>query len=351
MQITLDELKAENAAEEAKAEDKQVEDKKEPIQDEYVEVKEEAQADEVEGSTKDNDEKETELEGWQLTEETEASESEKKSGFVPNREAANRRRKTQALKGELKEKDSELDELRKQVEALKAGNAPQAPQQAAPLVKPTREQFDYDDEAYDAAIDKYYDAKFDEKLNSHQTNTLEKQQQEDAQKAVLESQQKSLNSHYERASKLVADGKVTEESYRGADGVVRQSIESLFPQQGNSITDALISTLDGLGEGSEKVMYQLGVNASKLQELQNKLLKGDGGVSATAFLGQLHAQIQTPTKRRSQAPAPGSKVDGEGGGGGRGGSLQKKYNKTDDLQKRLEIKREAKSQGIDTKQW
>lgn len=349
MQITLDELKAENAAKEAEANSEPIEDKKEIIEDEYVEVKEESKADEVEGSTEDNDEKEAELESWQLTEDTETSEDDQKSGFVPNHEAAKRRKQAKALKGELKEKDSELEELRKQVEALKSGNAPQAeaPKQ---LTRPTREQFDYDDDAYDAALEKYYDDKLEQKLSSHQSNTTEKQQEAQQRKAA-EAQQKSLDDHYERASQLVADGKVTADSYRNADTLVRQSLESMFPERGDHMTNALISTLNNLGEGSEKVMYQLGVNPAKMQELQNKLAIDPSGLAASAFLGQLQSQIQTPNKRRSQAPKPSAKADGEGGSSGKGGTLLKQYNKSDDLQTRMNLKRKAKSQGVDTSKW
>jgi hypothetical protein len=350
VQITLDELKAENAAKEAEANNEPIEDKKEIIEDEYVEVKEESKADDVESSTEDNAEKEAELESWQLTEDTETSEDDQKSGFKPNHEAAKRRKQAKALKGELKEKDSELEELRKQVEALKNGNAPQA---AAPkqLTRPTREQFDYDDDAYDAALEKYYDDKLEQKLSSHQSNTTEKQQAEAQQRKAAEAQQKSLDDHYERASQLVADGKVTADSYRSADTVVRQSLESMFPEQGDYMANTLISTLNSLGEGSEKVMYQLGVNPAKMQELQNKLTLDPSGLAAATFLGQLQAQIQTPSKRRSQAPKPSAKADGEGGNSGRGGTLLKQYGKTDDLQTRMNLKRKAKSQGIDTSNW
>ena len=354
MQITLDQLKAENAAKEAEANNEVVDDKQEAVKDDYVEVKEEIKADEVESSTEDNDEKETELESWQLTEESETSEDEQTSGFVPNHEAAKRRKQAKALKGELKEKDSELEELRKQVEALKAGSATQAEPEIKPLVKPTREQFDFDDDAYDAAMEQYYDKKFEQKLNTHTTTVSEKQQQEAQQREAIENQEKALNAHYERANKLVADGKVTEDSYRNADTIVRRSLDSMFPGQGESMTNTLISTLNNLGEGSEKVMYQLGVNPAKMQELMSKFSIDESGLSATAFLGQLQAQVQSPSKRRSQAPKPGTKVDGEGGNSGREGTFKKAYDKAEkagDLQGKLNAKRAAKNQKIDTSNW
>lgn len=351
MQITLDELKAENAAIEAEANNAPIEDKKDVIQDEYVEVKEEIEADTVESSTKDNDEKEAELESWQLTEETETSEDDHKSGFVPNHEAAKRRKQAKALKGELNDTKDENKELLARIAALESGKQPQAETSVKPLVKPTREQFDFDDDAYDIAIEKYYDDKFDQKLNDYSTNTNQKTQQDAQQQALQVAQQKSLDDHYERAAKLVSQGKVTEESFKGADKSVRMTLEKMYPGQGDSSADAIISTLNSLGEGSEKVMYQLGVNPSKMQELQSKLTADPSGLLACAFLGQLQAQVQTPSKRRSQAPTPSSKADGEGGSAGKGGSMQKAYDKADGSQARITIKREAKLKGIDVSNW
>lgn len=351
--LSLSELKAQNAALAEAAEDKPVDDIQEEVKDEYVQVEEAV----VEGSgeevTEDEVTDKSELESWQLTDEAETSESEKEGGFVPNSEAAKRRKKAQALKGELKEKDNELEELKRQVEALKAGNAPQAPTQAA-LVKPTREQFDYDDDAYDAAMEKYYDDKLEQKLNSHTANSQQKATQEAQQQQAVEARQKSLNSHYERAQKLVDDGKVTEEAYKNADSIVRRSLDNLNPGNGDMLADALISTLDSLGEGSEKVMYQLGVNPAKMQELQNRLSTDPSGLSASAYLGQLQLQAKAPGKKRSQAPKPAAVAGGEAGGTGKAGTLQKQYNaleKEGDIQGRIRMKRQAKRDGIDVSNW
>ena len=351
--ITLDELKAENAAIESKANNEVVNDEKEIIKDDYVEVKEEVKADTDDNSTEDNDEEEAELESWQLTEDTEASVDDQKSGFVPNHEAAKRRKKAQALKGELNDTKDENKELLARIAALESGNAPQAQPQSQPLVKPTREQFDYDDEAYDAAVDAYYDAKFDQKITNHQAVSTEKQTQEAKQQAYLSKQKQSLEDHYERAQKLVDEGKVTDKAYKDADILVRRTLDATSPGQGDNLANALISTLNSLGEGSEKVMFQLGANPAKLQELQNKLVTDPSGLSASAFLGQLQSQIQNPSKRRSQAPKPSANANGEGGGSGQAGAASKAFNKldSDDVQGRITMKRKAKSQGIDTSNW
>lgn len=255
MAITLDELKAENAAADEAAKNNQVDDKQEAIKDEYVEVVEDVKADAEESKSEDEGEQETTLESWQLTDDTVTSDDDKKSGFIPNHEAAKRRKQAKALKGELNDTKDENTELKERIAALEAGNAPQAPKENKLPSRPTREQFDYDDDAYDAAVDDWNDKKLDARLNDHAQKSQTKSQQESQQQAAIATQQKHLDDHYGRASKLVEDGKVTEESYKNADSVVRQSLEAILPKQGNTIANALISTLNSLGDGSEKVMY------------------------------------------------------------------------------------------------
>lgn len=350
---TLNELKAENEAIEAKANSETVEGKKEPIQDEYVEVKEDIVTDVVDDSTGDDDENETTLESWQLTEEAEASEDDQKSGFVPNHEAAKRRKKARALKGELNETKDENKELLARIAALESGNNPNQTV-STEKAKPKKEDFwehDDPDEAYTDALVDWKIEKNQVKETARANDKATKESQTTQQQAIEVAKQKSLDDHYERAAKLVSQGKVTEESFKGADKAVRMTLEKMYPGQGDLSTDALISTLDSLGEGSEKVMYQLGVNPSKMQELQSKLTADPSGMLACAYLGQLQAQIQTPSKRRSQAPAPSSKADGEGGSAGKGGSLQKAYDKADGSQERITIKRKAKLNGVDVSNW
>lgn len=349
MAQTLEELKAENAAIEAEANNALVEDNKESIQDENVEVTEEIKADDTDGTPEDKGEQQVELESWQLTEEAEASDDDKKSGFVPDAGYAAKR-----LKGKLKAKDTEVDELKAKLEALQNGTAPQAQPVSELGPRPTREQFDYNDDAYDAAIDAWNDKKFDMKLKSHTQTSQADAAQQAQQEAYNKAQQKSLDDHYGRALKLVNDGKVSEESYNNADALVRQSLDSLKPGNGNNLANALISTLNSLGEGSEKVMYQLGVNPAKMQELKNKLSADPSGLSASAYLGQLQSQVQTPSKRRSQAPKPSANADGEGGSSGREGTFKKAYDKAEkagDLQGKLNAKRAAKAQKVDTSNW
>lgn len=345
-------MKAQNTTVDEVKEDKPVIESQEVNKDEYVEVDESNV--EVKAKpevTEDGANEEVEIESWMQTEGTENSDDEKKGGFQPNAEAASRRKQNKALRGELTDSKDENTQLKERIAALEAGNAPEVKAQTQLAPRPTREQFEFDDDLYDAAVDKWNDEKLDRKLNERDSTNQTNSQQEQQQKAQQEFLTKNLDSHYEKAQKLIDDGKITEDSFRNSDTLVRRSIENLFPERGNQMTDAIISTLNTLGEGSEKVMYQLGVNPAKMQELSNLLANDPSGLSAMGFLGRMQATITSPNKSRSRTPAPGSKVEGEGGKGGQAGTAQKAYSKAKTSQERISLKRKAKREGIDTSNW
>lgn len=321
--------------------------------DEYVEDKkpvEEAKAD-LPGAEDGADEK-AEVESWTLTEDPETSGDENKGSFQPSGEAKSRRLKNKALRGELTDTKDENTKLLERIAALEAGNAPKVPEQDQLAPRPTREQYDFDDDAYDAAVDKWNDKKLDIKLNSHYQTNQDKTQQAQSQQAATDLITKNLDSHYDNAQKLIDAGKITEDAFRNADTVVRTGMDRLFNGRGNAMTDAIISTLNNLGGGSEKVLYQLGVNPAKMQELTNLLTSDPSGLSAMGFLGSLQAKVTSPNKRRSQSPLPGSDIKGDAGGGALAGTAQKAYIKAKgNTQARITIKRKAKLDKIDTSNW
>lgn len=338
--LSLKELKEENAKKEA--------DKVEVTESEQTEEVTTATTEEVETEAAEvESDDETEVESWMQTEEAN-SDDDQKGGFKPNHEAAKTRKR---LKAKLNEKDDELESMREELERLRAGKTEQPATNQLPP-RPKREDFDYDDDAYDAAVDDWNDKKLDARLSTHTQKSVENQQQEAQQKAHNQRMESNLNGHYSRVDKLVGSGKVSQDSYDAAETNVRNAMERIHLGAGDKVSDNLINTLNNIGEGSEKVMYQLGVNPSKLAELESKIAADPSGFTAVAYLGALQAKVSEPTRRRSQAPKPGSKVEGESGASGKAGSMQKAYNKAgDDIQSRINLKRQAKAQGIDTSNW
>jgi hypothetical protein len=256
MEISLDELKAQNLAEEAALDvpsDKGNE-------DEYVEVVENTNKDDVEGD--DNKEPEAELESWQQTEEAVDSEEDDKSkGFRPNHEAKSRRLKAKALRGELKEKDDELETLRAENLAFRNGNSQPVTNEPKKLTRPTREQFDFDDDKYDEATEVYFTLMMDEKLSNHNSKSTQATQANEHQAKLDKRFQTNFDQHYEEAQQLIDDGKITGDSFKGAESVVIQALDNHNPGNGQKIFDTLVLSL---GKDSAKVAFQLGVNPAML---------------------------------------------------------------------------------------
>lgn len=337
--LTLAELKAKNAAEEEAEQETEVVEVEEQQDTKVTIAPVETTVEETEDEA---DEEESEdVESW-MQEEVATPDDDGDSGFKPNREAAAVRKK---LKAKLHEKDDELESLKAEIERLKSGSTT-APQ--TELKRPKLEDFDYDEEAYNAAMDDYYDKRVETKLESKQSVQQQREAAERQKKALEE----AVDRHYTRAAKLVEEGKVSEEKYTQADRAVRESFERIAKGNGDNIVDSLIKTLDSLGEGSEKVFYQLGVNPAKMQEVANLFATDPSGLSTVAYLGKLQASIQSPTKRKSSAPAPSPELKGSGSTKTPGEALLKRYKKAgNNVQARLDIKREAKRQGIDTRNW
>jgi len=338
--LSLKELKAENAdvVEEGKVVEKVINPEVEPTNDEAASEPEAEQAEVVTEPT----EEET-PEAWMQTEEAENSEDDQKGGFVPNHAVASVRRKLKAKLGVVKD---ENEALKARIEALEASGNVATPSQVS--ARPKREDFDFDDEAYDVAVDDWNDKKIDARFATHSQNTQQQDQANKTQSAL----KLAIDGHYDRANKLVESGKVTEEAYLGADSLVRQTMDTIFPGQGDSVTDSLINTLSQTGEDSDKVMFQLGVNPAKLGRLKALMQSDPSGLSAAAFLGSLQSSITSPNKRKSTTPKPASKADGEGASGGPSGTFHKQYQKAgNDVQARISIKRAAKHKGVDTSQW
>ena len=346
---SLKELKAENGGEVEPIVDEPVEQPKEELQDEYVEVDENLKPVEEEPEAeKEEAKEEPEIESWMQTDEATSEES----GFTPNHEAAKRRKQNKALRTTVAEKESEIEQLKRQVEQLSTGQVTtQQPQAETLPPRPTREQFDFDDDAYDKAVDEWNDKKLDLKFNSFNQSNLKKQQEE-AQKQQMQQAQAKVNeavdSHYERASELVSAGKVDATKYQQADKNLRMAMETVFPKQGDSLTDNLISKL---GEGSEKILYSLGVNNTKLAELQSRMINDPSGLSAAVYLGELKSELGAPKKRRSQARKPAKHVSGDAQTSDSHAKLHKKYDKMTSVQERISFKRKARADGVDVSNW
>lgn len=353
MAKTLEELKRENAeAEEnqtSETPEEGVDTEADKTADEIVEEleeKTEESEEENNSSDDDSDSDETEDEPWMQTDEQTSDDA---NISVPVAKHAQLRKK---LKGTIREQNDELEALRAENEALKAKIQPpgtDAPQ-AAPSVevgpRPRLDDFDLDEEKYNAALDEWHDKRIEAKLQTHtQTSAQIAEAQQAAQRLKT-----TVNSHYERAEQLIEQSGISPDVYQQADTNVRQMVESVRPGQGELITDHMISVL---GDGSEKVMYYLGRNSTALSHLQSLLVTDPQGLQAMAYLGRVASDVTAPRKKQSTAPKPAAQIRGdEANKGDPAKKWHKKYKSAgEDIQTRFNIKMEAKRAGVDVSNW
>jgi hypothetical protein len=248
------------------------------------------------------------------------------------------------LKGKLSEREQEIERLRQENETLKTSGS--APQTKKSLSLPKLENYETDDE-YNQALASYID-------NKIQSESLKQQQQmtEEGQKAQIQKQRAiEVNSHYARASEFVKSVKIKPDLYNQADKVVRDAIDLVNPGKGDLITDQIISVL---GDGSEKVMYYLGVNSTARNRLHSLLLEDSTGMKAIAYLGGVKNKISNPKKIKTNAPEPSQPIQEDAVSDKSVKVDKRSYQKAEEsgnMQKVFDIRRAARSKGIDISDW
>jgi hypothetical protein len=350
---TLAELKAENAEIAEKASQTEEIETPEPekaVVDDVSEVDQTA-PEETEAETETVEaEAETQQEPWQLQDDLEQSESENQdSDSVTLKQHIGMRKN---LRGKLKDVKSENADLKAELEALKQKvNRPAAAPSPTTSLKPKREDYYSADDPEGAYIDALTDWKLRQQMTALQRQQAEQQSQVRQQQAAQQLSE-SVNEHYQRAATLANQSGIDAQTYQTADLAVRQAIEEMLPGQGDFNTDMLISKL---GDGSEKVMYYLGRNDTQLAKLKNKLAQDPTGLSASMFLGELKASVTNPKARRSTAPSPAPRPNGDAGGTTPNTTKLKgqyeKAHKSGDIQAAWNAKRAAKKQGVDVSTW
>lgn len=339
MAQSLKQLKEENAAIEAK-DAEGTEDAPQAIEEETVEEAEveaiegedtelEADADLVEG-----DEDKPAIEAWMQTDGDEKKFTDGDIGAAKHK-----------LRAKLESKHStETDELKARIAQLEqGGNAPKT------LNKPMRADYANTDDPDDA----YTDALVDWKLANHSAKTAATTTKADQARSIEAHQREvsqNVDSHYERAVKLSADSGIEPAAYQSADLTIRRAVESVFPNQGDVITDGLIANL---GEGSEKVFFSLGINEEKRTKFISLLQSDKTGLKASMYLGKLSSELSAPERRTTRAPKPAADLQGTGKRVS-GNAEKRKYDaahKAGKTAKAFKLKRAAKKAGADTSTW
>lgn len=253
------------------------------------------------------------------------------------------------LKAKLQSSDDEIARLRAEVEALRSGSqAPQVQKMTDAPVMPKMDDPDiaFDDAKFAQRMAEYASDLVDYKLASAERARAQTSQQEQQNSIV----QAGLDKHYERAEALVFAGKVTSENYQAADHVVRKAMAESLGDRGEPTLEYLIARL---GDGSEKVVYHLGVNPAALGKLKESFKNDPTGFESSFFLGELKAKFTSAViDKSSKSPRPDRPLNGTAKV--TGDSPRKAYlaaEKSGDISGMIAAKRVAKAKNIDVSNW
>lgn len=291
----------------------------------------------------DQQDQQAEPEDWMKGDDQESQETDTERKFTSRDIKA---AKTAVRAKYERQHQSELDQMRAELEELRNKSVVQQPAD-----KPKREQFYDHDDPDEAFLEALADWRVSERIAKEQAG----KQQYERQRQQLEVHQKissSVDQHYERAAELAAASGISPELYKAADLRVREAIEGVYGEGGGEhVTNKLIARL---GEGSEKVMYKLGVSPKCLAELTSKMREDPEGLQALFYLGKLSAELTAPARKRSNTPAPATNVQGDANTTDLSRNLLRKYqdaHKRGDTQAAYDIRSEAKGKKINVSTW
>lgn len=308
------------------------------VGEEIEEVTEETEeletGDEISEGEESEEEEVAELEEWEKT-----GEEDEKLPDVPVETHIKAKKK---WKRREEAKDSEIEQLKAEVEKLKSGGVKTTEE----LKRPDPLDFENDDE-YEDAREQYILKKIELKNKQQE---VERKQQEFASRIKM-----GVDDHFERVESFVEERNIDRDVYRAAENVFVQTLDEFFPGKGEDNADYFLSML---GEGSEKIPYFLGRNKAKLAEFKNLLKEDPGGIKAAMFLGRENLRLNggATTKPKTKAPKPAADAAGSAAVKGTANekALRKKYNdfhKSGESSKAWDIKVQARKLGINTSEW
>lgn len=338
---TLDELKDSN---EEGAEEKEIESVDETV------IEDEEGAQDTENVDESDDKTETDTEASTEDE----TDSDDNTDWMKSDDESDDKKFTDADIGRAKAKfkaklekqhKSEVDTLKAENEALKKASSTTV----TDIKMPSRDDYldeDEPDTAFMIALAKYnQDVANAESQAALQSNQLKEQQA--AQNIKIK---QGVDEHYERVVTLAEKSGISDEQYRGAELQVRQLVDDLYPDAGDALVDAFIAKV---GVGSEKVFYNLGVNTKKRMQFKAALENDPTGIEASMFLGELKSTLNTPNKRKSNAPEPAAEMKADKHENSSTKGLRREYEKASesrDMQAMFNIRRKAKAAGISKKE-
>lgn len=171
---------------------------------------------------------------------------------------------------------------------------------AEPDEMPTLESCGFDEAVHRTEMSKWTQKQLAGQFEAIEEKRRQAHEASQRQQAV----ESEVMAHYSRVS---AAG-LTEAEYIPAEKKLRDTF-------GDSAIDHMIAAI---GEGSEKVIFHLGINQTELAKVEELVRKDPSGLRAMAYIGSLNSKLQSspPQKKISQAPGadrPLASGSGQGG--------------------------------------
>lgn len=335
--LTLAELVAQAEAEDNPNAAATAEENQESEQEEDFEEEESTEEEESDNDDESDDDKESK------DDKPEWAKTPDPKSFVPAKVHSELRKELRATKEADSALKAELDAARARLAELERGNERVAPQS---IKAPTLADCDFDDEVFAQKSAEYTNALVEQKLRERES----KGSQEAEQARLKASIDSEVDKHYERAAELVKKGTVSADNFKAADQVVRRAMSEAINGDGDFVIDYMIANL---GEGSEAVMFHLGVNPAALSKLKETMNADKSGMRAMAYLGGLAAKFSAaPIVKPSNTPKPDKVLTGTAKiSPDNARKAYIKAEKAGDISGMLAAERAANGKGIDTSKW
>lgn len=239
---------------------------------------------------------------------------------------------------------SELEKLKAENEALKAGQYRAPPTQQPQQVD---DQFKYPPipVLYEDGIntpDQYRKA-YEEWERQRQDIDRQRQQRDQQSINAVRLTQERAERLATRASGFIKSNKIKPDM---ATSTIQAGIQGLDEALG--IDGVALDLLDMIGDGSEKLAYYLGKNPQALAMAKQLHSEDPRGLKVNTWLANTAFKLNQKTKHISKAPEPDTPLTPDGPSAS-AAALQAKYDKTSDFTEMRELRKKAEKLGITLK--
>lgn len=332
--MSLEELRAQaEEAEETKAEQPEAEEETEGVEGDEPEAEQEESEEPEAEEAEESEDFELELEGESTPDQQEKPSKEQVYFHKLMKERDKR-----------KDRDSEVAELRAELEALKSGRY-QAPQQAPKQPQAPEPEYPPVPLLYENGIDtpEQYSQAYQKWV--HECKRIDEQhaQRRQANDQYAKAIREKTEALARRAAKFATEHKVSSDVMAEALNRATDEIDG-----STGIEGSLSYLLDAVGDGAERAAWHIGRNAEAAARIKRELQEDPNGFKALATMTRWSEKLKPKHSRKvSKAPKPDQPLRGDGSQSGSiAKKLQSRWDKATKREDLMAIRREAREAGV-----